>query len=227
MGINLKLMLLLSGSDLHKLLLRDAIQESLHTHEHFVRILLIQNLPLRSPNKALDLHHAVLVQMRAHAILNLLKYSLQESLRIVIAPASRLDNLVHVPRRNQVLNRNPLAHNQRFVRLGNTQPLDERAARAALGHETQGRERGEQEGVRGRVDEVSERSEGGGETDGGPVHGDDEDLGVRVEGVREVEVVDHEALCDLTAGVVAAGIGTGHLNVSAAVVASRVSCCSL
>lgn len=48
--------------------------------------------------------------------------------------------------------------------------------------------------MRHAVDEVGEAGEGGGEADDGPVEPDDEDLGVRGEGVRDVEVVGDEAL---------------------------------
>ena len=46
--------------------------------------------------------------------------------------------------------------------------------------------------MRRGVDEIGEGDQRGGETDGGPVERGDEDLGVCVEGVRDVEVVADE-----------------------------------
>jgi hypothetical protein len=46
--------------------------------------------------------------------------------------------------------------------------------------------------VRERVDEVGEGDEGGGEADCRAVERGDEDLGVRVEGVRDVQVIGDE-----------------------------------
>lgn len=46
--------------------------------------------------------------------------------------------------------------------------------------------------MRRGVDKVGEGDESGGEADGGPVERGDEDLGVRVEGVCDVEVVGDE-----------------------------------
>lgn len=46
--------------------------------------------------------------------------------------------------------------------------------------------------MRGGVDEVREGDEGGGEADGGAVQGRDEDFGVCVECVCDVEVVGYE-----------------------------------
>ena len=58
--------------------------------------------------------------------------------------------------------------------------------------------------MRRGVDEVGVRDQRGGQPDGGPVERGDEDLGVRVEGVRDFEVVGDEA-----AEVVAAGLRGG------------------
>ena len=46
--------------------------------------------------------------------------------------------------------------------------------------------------MRGRVDEVAEGDEGGGETDGGTIEGGDEDFRVGVEGAGDFEVVGYE-----------------------------------
>lgn len=62
----------------------------------------------------------------------------------------------------------------------------------ALGDEPKRGEGRKQEGVRGRVDEVGEGDERGGEADRGSVQRRDEDLRVRVEGVGEFEVVGDE-----------------------------------
>lgn len=85
------------------------------------------------------------------------------------------------------------AHDQGLVRLANAQALDEGVGGAALGHEPQRREGGQQEGVRGRVDEVGEGGQGRRQPDRGPVQRRDQDLGVAVEGLCYVQVVGHEA----------------------------------
>lgn len=57
--------------------------------------------------------------------------------------------------------------------------------------------------MRSCVDEVGECDQGGGETDGGTVECGYEDLGVRVEGMCDVEVVGDEVLEPVAANVVA------------------------
>lgn len=53
--------------------------------------------------------------------------------------------------------------------------------------------------MRGGINKIREGDEGGGEADGRAVEGGDEDFGVRVEGVCDVEVVGYEAAEDLFA----------------------------
>ena len=48
--------------------------------------------------------------------------------------------------------------------------------------------------MRSGVDEIRECDEGGGKADGGAVQSRDEDLGVCVEGLCDVEIVGDEAL---------------------------------
>lgn len=57
------------------------------------------------------------------------------------------------------------------------------------------------------VDEVRMGDEGGGEADGGAVEGCDEDFGVRVEGLGDVEVVGEEGAEPVLAGVFGGGGG--------------------
>lgn len=77
--------------------------------------------------------------------------------------------------------------------------------------------------MRGRVDEVGEAQEGGGEADGGAVEGGDEDLGVRVEGLGGVKVVGREAREPLLVGVLV-GVGfSGDAYVRASVGTSLAS----
>lgn len=66
------------------------------------------------------------------------------------------------------------------------------------------------------VDEVREAGEGGRETDGGAVERDDEDLGMRVEGVRDEQVVGEEAPDQSLPGVDRRGGFARDANVGAA-----------
>jgi hypothetical protein len=78
--------------------------------------------------------------MRPQPILNLSKNILQETRRILLILRIRLDNLIHESGRHQLIAGNPLAHDERLVRLGDAETLDEGAAGAAFGDEA---ERGE------------------------------------------------------------------------------------
>lgn len=53
----------------------------------------------------------------------------------------------------------------------------------------------------GRVDEVREPSKGSGEANGGTIEGDDKNLGVRVKGIGNVQVVGYEAGEEMTVHV--------------------------
>lgn len=66
------------------------------------------------------------------------------------------------------------------------------------------------------VDEVAKGRQCGGQTNCGSVQGDDENLGVVVEGICDVEVVGDEIADDLAAGIVAVGRRASGLDVGAA-----------
>lgn len=71
--------------------------------------------------------------------------------------------------------------------------------------------------MRGGVDEVGEGDERGGEADGGAVERRDQDLGVCVEGVGDVQVVGDEGLEPVAAGGFVGGHGARDGDVGAAV----------
>lgn len=179
-------MLLLSTSNLPKLLLRNAPHEAFQTAKDLMHALCIHHLPLRPSDQRLDLDQALLVQMHAQPLVHLREDLLQE---LFVVAGLRIENLVHVTYVHQFLNRKPLAHDQRLVRLGDAQPLHKSARGAALSHQAQTRKRREEERVGRRVDEVGEGGDGGREADGGAVQGGDEDLGMRIEGMGDVQVV--------------------------------------
>ncbi|KAK1487555.1 hypothetical protein CCUS01_14983 [Colletotrichum cuscutae] len=208
---------LLTARNLPKLLLRDPPHEPLQPSKHLLRILLIHRIHIRPPNQRLDPRQTIPDQMLPQPLVNLSQDQLPE---LGILPLPRLKHLVHEPGMQQLLRRDPLAHNQRLVRLGDAQPLHQRAGGAALGHEAERREGGEEEGGGGGVDEVGEGDEGGGEAYDGPVEADDEDLGVGVEGLGDVEVEGDEGLEPVFVGFWARGGGAGDAHVGAAVVDS-------
>lgn len=130
-------MLLLTSRQLPKLLLRDTTQEAIQTHERLDAILTIQNLPFRTPHKLLNLQQTRLIKMRTEAILNLLKNLAQKTRRVITLARGGTDNLIHEASRNEFVTGNPLAHYKRFISLGDTESLDEGAAGAAFGYQTQ------------------------------------------------------------------------------------------
>jgi hypothetical protein len=127
--------------------------------------------------------------MLAKPVVDLLQHQLQELLLLI---RLGVKDLVHEPALDQLVGGDALAHDQRLVGLGDAHPLHEAPARAALGDEAEGGEGGQDESVRGGVDEVREADEGGGEAYGRAVEGCDEDFGVRVEGLGGVNVVGDE-----------------------------------
>ena len=127
--------------------------------------------------------------MLAKSVVNLLEHQLQELLLLV---RLRVEDLVDETTLYELVRGDALAHDQRLVSLGDSHPLDETPARAALGYEAEGSEGSQNEGVRGGVDEIREADEGGREAYGGTVEGRDEDFGVGVEGLGCVDVVGDE-----------------------------------
>ena len=194
-------MFLLPHSQLPKLLLRNTAQEPLHAHKRLDPILPIQEFPLRPPDKLLDLQQTRLVEMRTQPIVDLLQHLLQETLGILLFTRRSRNHLIHKPGLLQLFARNPPTHDKRLVGLGDAQPLDKRARRTTLRNKPQGRKRGEEESMRGGVDEVSHGDEGSGEADGGTVQGHDEDLGMGVESTGDVHVVGDEVADELATDV--------------------------
>ena len=92
----------------------------------------------------------------------------------------------------------------------------QRQIAVALGYEAEGGEGGQDEGVRGGVDEVGEADEGGGEAYGRAVEGCDEDFGVGVEGLGGVDVVGDEG-CEPLLVEVAAFVFATDGDVGAAI----------
>lgn len=148
------------------------------------------------------------------AVIHLLQHLDHEAPLLILAG---IKYLIDEPDLQHLLRRNALAHDQRFVGLADAKPLYEATAGSAFGDETEGREGCEEEGVRSCVYEVAEGDEGGGETDGGAVEGGDEDLGVGVEGVGDVEVVRYEGLEGFAVNVGGGWEGFGDGDVGAAV----------
>jgi len=198
-------MLLLAAGNLPKLLLRHALEEPLHARKHLIHALPIQLLAHGFLNQLFDLDQALAVEMLAQPLIHLPQHLREKLLTGVLPPDVK--HLVHKPHLHQLLARNPLAHDQRLVRLGYAQALHEANRRIALRHQPQRRERGKQKRMRRGVNKVRERDERGAQADGGAVQGGDEDLGVRVEGVRDVQVVSDEAAEPLLAGIDGAGVG--------------------
>lgn len=207
----------LTRGQLAKFLLGITLHEPLHPGKHFISILAVKQLPLRTTNELFDLEQTRLVQMRTQTILNLLKNLLKEALRVIGFTGRSGDDLVHEAGGHQLLAGDPLAHDERFVGLGDSQALYKGAGGAALGDEAEGGEWGKEEGVRGGVDEVCEGDEGCGETDCWTVECGDKDLGVVVDGAGEIEVVDDEGPSDLSPGVaVQAAAWPGGVHVCSA-----------
>lgn len=186
-----QLVLLLATRNLPKLLLRHALEKPRQPAKHLLHALPIQRIHIGLPDQRLDLDQTLAIQMIPQPLIDLLEHRLEE-LGTILAPD--VEDAVHEPRRHQVLDRNPLRHDQRLVGLADAEALDKRKRGVALGHEAQRAERREDEGVRRGVDEVGEGDEGRAEADRRAVERRHQDLRVRVEGVRDVQVVGHEVL---------------------------------
>jgi hypothetical protein len=198
----LQFMPLFSTRDFPKLFLRDPRRKSFQTAKHLGYILRIQHISLRLPNQSLDFQQAVANKMLSQPIINLLKYQVME-LRILAFLA--VENLIHKSCREQLLGCYPLAHDQGFICFAYAHSLHESTGRAAFRYETETGEGCQEEGMWHAVDEVGEGNKGGGETNGGAVECCDEDFGVRVEGLCDVQVVGYKALEPMAVYVFAFG----------------------
>lgn len=165
--------------------LRHTSHEPFQASKHLPSVHRVQDVHLRLPGEPLNAQQAVATQVRAQPLLHLPQHQAPEPL---VLPRRRLEDGVDEPGLPQLRGADPLAHEQRLVGPGGPEPLDQRPGGAPLGDEAEGAEGREEEGVRGAVDEVRVRDQGGGEPDHRPVQSDDEDLGVRVEGLCDVQV---------------------------------------
>lgn len=196
-------MLLLTARDLPELLLRHTLHEPLQTGKHLLHTLLIQRIHLRLPDQRLNLHQTVAIQMITQTLIDLLQHLLKELGAIL---ATDVKHLVDEASLHELLAGDALAHDEGLVGLADSETAHEADGGVALGDETERRERREEEGVGRGVDEVGEGDQGGGETDGGAIERRHQDLGVRVEGVGDVQVVGDEALEPEAALVIIVGL---------------------
>lgn len=184
-----QLVSLLAAGQLAELLLGDALDEAVEPGKDLVDVCIVDRLELRAADELLDADEALAVEVVPETLIHLLEHALPK--RSVLA-LGVVKDLIQVARVEQLLGPEALAHDEGLVGLCGAEALDEGAGGAALGDEADGGEGGEEEGVGHGVDEVGEGDEGGGEANDGAVEADDEDLGVRGEGVRDVEVEGDE-----------------------------------
>lgn len=137
-----------------ELFLRDSLHKPLKSHKRLETILTIQKLPLRPSYQLFNLQQTTLVQVCTKTIINLLKHLLQEPIRILLLSGLRHNNLIHKSSRNKFFTGNPLAHDERLIRLSDTEALDEGTTSASFRDKTERGEGSKEEGVRGSVDEV-------------------------------------------------------------------------
>lgn len=180
---------LLSCGKLPKLLLGNAGYKPVQSAKDLRDALRIHDIPLWFTDQGLDLEQAVAHQVGTKAVLDLLE---NQAAELLVLALLAVKNLIHKSRMKQLLGCDTLAHDQCLVSLGDPHSLDERPGCEALRHEADAGERGEEEGVGDTVHEIRERDQGSGQADGGAIEGRDEDLGVGVESMRDVEVVRHE-----------------------------------
>jgi hypothetical protein len=190
MSCPLQLMTLLASRQLEELLLRDAAQEAVQAGKDLVGVLKVEHVALGAADEGLDARQAVADEVVAEALVNLVQDEVAEL--GVVGGAALGEDLVDKARVQQVGGLDALAHDEGLVGLADAEALHEGARRAALGHKPQRREGRQQERVRRAVDEVGKGDQRGRQANDGPVEPDDQDLGVRVKGLRRVEVVGHK-----------------------------------
>lgn len=197
-------MTLLSGSKLRELRLRDPRDEPIQASKYLGHVLSIQDLPLGLPDEGLDAGQAVADEVGAEALVDLVEHGGAELVRV--ADGDAVKDLVDEARLQQLVAADAPAHDEGLIGLADAEALHQGARRAALGDQAQRGEGRQQEGRGHAVDEVGEGHQGRREADDGPVEADDQDLGVRVEGLRRVEVVGDEAAQPQLVGVVGGAI---------------------
>jgi hypothetical protein len=105
---------------------------------------------------------------------------------------ARLEELVDKAALVQLVGADGLASQQGLVCLGESESLDERVAGSALRDQAEVRERGQQVRIVQGVDEVSMGNQRSRETNGRPVHGNNQNLGMAHEGLGERGVAGAE-----------------------------------
>lgn len=182
---------LLPRGNLLKLPLRYALDEPVQPGKDLGNILLVENLALRRPDQRLDAEQRPAVEVLAQPLVDLGQDLAHEGGVVALVAG---EDLVDVAGGDELVGGDALAHDQGLVRPADAEALHEGARGAALGHEPERREGRQQEGVRGRVDEVGEGRQRRREPDRRPVERRDQDLGVAVEGPRQVQVAGDEGV---------------------------------
>lgn len=192
---HLQLVLLLPTRNFPKLLLRHTLEEALQPAKHLLDALAIQGIALGLLDQRLDLDQALAIEMIAQPLLHLTHDAREKAVaEVVCAIAAHVKDGINEARVQQLVAGNLLAHDERFVGFCDAEAAYEAEGGITFCDEAERGKRGEEEGVWGGVDEVGEGDEGGGEADGGAVERGHEDVGVRVEGVGDVEVVGDKGL---------------------------------
>lgn len=164
--------------------------------------------------------------MASQPLIHLLQHLLQELGRVL---APHINNLIHKPSMHQLLTRNPLTHNQRLVRLANAQPLHKSNTRISLRHQTERGKRREQKGMWRRVNEIRMRDERSGQAYSRAVQRGNEDLGMCVESMCDVQIINGEGFEPELALVYAIGVdlrAEGYICAAACRALACASCLS-
>lgn len=122
-------MSLLSTCELPELGLGNPSRESLQAAENLSNSLRIEFLPHWLLDKRLDLGQAGPDQMVAQPVVDLGQNSLEE-LGVALL---EVEHLVDIPGRNQVIDADPLAHNEGLVGLADTEALHKPNGATTLG----------------------------------------------------------------------------------------------
>ena len=192
-----QLMLLLPRCDLPELLLWNTTHEPFQTSKDFHDTHTIQRIPRWHTNQLLYLQQAVLVQVIAETIIDLPQHRLEELLIILAS----INNLVHKSNVQQLLCSNSLAHDERLVRLANTESLNEANTGSTFCNETERGKRRQQESVRHSVNEITEGNQCCGEANSRTIQRCYEDFWMRVECMGDVKVVGDKVAEPLSAKI--------------------------
>lgn len=195
-------MSLLARGKLQKLALRHAAHKPPKPGKDLPRVLALEHIDLGPADQLLDADQAVAHEVVAQLVVNLGQDKLLEPDVVVLGALELGKDLVDEAGLQQLVGGDAAAHEQGLVGLANAEALHQGARRAALCDQAKGRKRRQQKGRRRGVDEVGKGNERGRQADDGPVEPHDQDLGVRIEGLSDVEVEGHKALQPLAAATV-------------------------